>query len=483
MISISYSEKNSGKTPVLLPLFSEDLDASKRKIFRGLTRAQKRAVRSALSNDIRPQSGLLSVFSGDAPVFIQIIGKQKESQRREVREFAEKVFGFSKHYTFEDIIVVSGSLNKSLFTAFQEGVLIGSYDFIQYKGKKKDDEKKKEKVLKKVTFSSSHSKKESEDILQKTEGIQLTKDLINMPPSDANPTYVVELAQKIAQSSSKVSSKIFGEKELQKMNCGGILGVGRGSRHESRLIVLEYKNGNKNEQPIALVGKGVTFDTGGNNTKGNHMRWMKQDLGGAATVLGAFSALVLSGVKKNVCAVVPTVENVVDKDAYFPDDILTMYNGMTVEVHNTDAEGRLILADALSYADEHLKPRAMVDLATLTGACFYAVGDDFIAGLSNDKKLFSALKNSSDQVDEPLWELPLHKRYAKRYLKSSTADIVNCGDGPRAGTIEGGLFLQNFVNEKTPWCHLDIASTAFDEKAGLATGRGVRLLIDFVKQF
>jgi leucyl aminopeptidase len=442
MISISYSEKNSGKIPVLVPLYTEDLDPQKRKILRGLTRAQKRAVRSALVKGLRPESGCMTVFSGDAPVFIYVIGKQKESQRREIRESGEKIFTFSKQYCVEKIIIAPGSLNKSLFSVFQEGVVLGSYDFTEYKGTKKNDEKKKEKFLTNVVFFASSSKKVSDEIIHKSQGVQITKDLINMPPSDANPTYVVELAQKIARTNSKITSKIFGKKELEKMNCGGILGVGRGSRHESRLIVLEYKNGKSSEKPIILVGKGVTFDTGGNNIKGNHMRWMKQDLGGAATVLGAFSAIVQLDIKKNVCAVVPTVENVVDKDSYFPDDILTMYNGMTVEVHNTDAEGRLILADALSYADDKLKPRAMVDLATLTGACFYAVGDDFIAGLSTDKKLFSALEQSSKEVDEPLWELPLHKRYAKTYLKSSTADIVNCGDGPRAGTIEGGFFCK-----------------------------------------
>jgi len=483
MISISFSEKTDLKTPVLVPLYSDNLDVKKRKIFRGLTRAQKRAVRSALVNGIAPESGIMPIFSGDAPVFLQVMGKQKDLQRREIRESGEKVFQFSKSYSLENIIITPGSLDKTLFNAFQEGVLLGSYDFTQYKGKKNEEKEKKKKELKKAIFFSPGEKKEAEILTQKAEGVMLTKDLINMPPSDANPTYIAKTAEKIAKLQKKVSCKIFGEKELTKMNCGGILGVGRGSRHESKLIVLEYKNGKKSEKPIALIGKGVTFDTGGNNIKGNHMRWMKQDLGGAATVLGAFTTIASLGIKKNVFAIIPTVENVVDKDSYFPDDILTMYNGMTVEVHNTDAEGRLILADALAYTDEKLKPRVMVDLATLTGACSYAVGDDFVAGLSNEKKLFSALKKSSEEVDEPLWELPLHKRYAKRYLQSATADIVNCGDGPRAGTIEGGLFLQNFINEETPWCHLDIASVAFDEKSGLATGRGVRTLVDFVENF
>ncbi len=480
MLSLSYSEKLDQKTPILVPVYTEDLNPKKRRILRGLTRAQKRAVRSALSAGTFAKSGTFPIFSGDAVVFLHILGKQNETKTREVRESGEKVSSNAHSYGLESLSIAPGSLNKDLFFSFQEGVIFGSYAFEQYKGEEKG---KKEKKLKKVRFVSSGNKKDIETLTHTFDGIQITKDLINTPPSDANPTYVAKLSEKLAKRAKGVSVKILGKKDLLKLHCGGILGVGRGSQHESRLILLEYKGGKRGENPIALVGKGVTFDTGGNNIKGRHMRWMKQDLGGAATVLGAFFAIARLGIKKNVLAAIPTVENVVDKHSYFPDDILTMHNGMTVEVDNTDAEGRLILADALSYVDTNMKPQAIVDLATLTGACTYAVGDDFTAGLSNDKKLFSKLKKASENVDEPLWELPLHSRYTKKYLKSATADITNCGGGARAGTIEGGLFLQHFVDKNTPWCHLDIASVAFDENAGLATGRDVRLLIDFVKNF
>lgn len=482
MITFSYASKAKSTIPVFLPLFTEHAIAKKRETLQGLTRAQKRAVRLALTTENIPENGILPVFSGDAPVFVFFVGKKETITKREAREAGEKAAPLAKKYKIDTFQGACGSFKKELCQAFCEGIIFGSYEFTEYKGTRSKEDLKKTR-LKKVIFLKEKNKEEEKYIAAAHTGISLTKDIINTPPTEANPTYMAKIAQEIAKENEKVSVKIFGEKELAKMNCGGILGVGRGSRHESRLIVLEYKGGKTSEKPIALVGKGVTFDTGGNNIKGRHMRWMKQDLGGSASVLGAFVALVHLGVKKNITAIIPTVENMVDKDSYFPDDILTMYNGITVEIHNTDAEGRLILADALAYADDKIKPQAMVDLATLTGACAYAVGNDFTAGLANNDKLFTALEKASKTTDEPLWRLPLHARYREKYLKSATADIVNCGDGARAGTIEGGLFLQEFVKKDTPWCHLDIASVAFDEGKGLATGRDVRMLIEFVKKY
>ncbi|QQS59034.1 leucyl aminopeptidase family protein [Candidatus Peregrinibacteria bacterium] len=483
MISFSFSQTQNGETPVFVPLFLEDLDPKRRKVFRSLTRAQKRALRSVLLRGFFPKAGVHPIFSGDAPVYLFLLGNRKESERREIFEAGQTVFSSATGFELEKIIVVPGSLNEKEFSAFQEGVLLGSYEFLDFKGKKKGgEEKKEEKKLTKVVFSARENKKISQYVRVVAEGVRLTKNIINTPPSVANPDFMEEEVQKIAKGIQNVRVSVLSRKKLEELGCGGIVNVGRGSRFAPRLLVLEYSGGAKKEQPIALVGKGVTFDTGGNNIKGRYMRWMKQDLGGAATVLGAFFAIASLELKKNVLAVLPVVENTVSRDAYLPDDVLHMYNGMTVEVDNTDAEGRLILADALAYAEEKYKPRAIVDLATLTGACVYAVGTDFTAALTNDKKLFDALKKSAENTDEPMWELPLHQRY-KKALKSEIADIVNCSDGLKPGTIEGGLFLQHFVSEKTPWCHLDIASVAFDEKKGLATGRNVRLLVDFVKQF
>ncbi|MBI5755203.1 hypothetical protein HZA41_03230, partial [Candidatus Peregrinibacteria bacterium] len=280
----------------------------------------------------------------------------------------------------------------------------------------------------------------------------------------------------------KFSLKVFGKKELLKMKCGGILAVSRASAEEPLMIVMEY-HGDGKEAPIALVGKGVTYDCGGLSLKiGQSLRFMKQDLGGAATLLGALLTASLLGFKKNVVAVLPIVENLINEKSYKVDDVISMHNGKTVEVTNTDAEGRLILADALSYADTTWKPRALIDIATLTGGAFMAVGDDLTAIMSNNPALCSFFKTTALSVDEPVWELPLHKPYLKHF-ESKVADIVNSSLKMKARTIEGGLFLQHFVHEKTPWCHLDIASVAFDEIQGLATGRNVRMLVKFLEKF
>lgn len=482
MIPFTCSQKLSKKTPLLLPLYYEDADIKKRRVLEGLTRAQKRAIRSYFKNDQIPKSGFFPIASGDAIVFLMLLGKKEESSRRDVREAAEGVFAQTKKFEIEELAILSGSLKKELFTAFQEGILLGSYEFLEYMGKKKDEKKKKdeEKKLKKVQFFIKSNKKDAERIAAIAEGVKWTKDTINTPPSDCRPSYLVNVAKTFAKELPKVTATILGKKELEKLGCGGILGVARGGKEDPQMIILEYKAGAAKEQPIIYVGKGVTYDTGGYNIKGRYMRWMKHDLGGAATALGGFYAIAKTGVKKNVTVVIPAVENMVSENAYFPDDVLTMYNGMTVEVHNTDAEGRLILADALAYADEQLNPKMMVDMATLTGACAYAVGDDFTALLGN-KKIIKSLYKSAENTDELVWELPLHDRYAKK-LKSSIADIVNCSDGLKPGTIEGGLFLKNFVKKETPWVHMDIASVAFDDTKGLATGKNIRLLLDFTER-
>ncbi len=482
MLSLSYLKKENSKLPILTPIFADDIDAQRRKIFRGLSRAQKRAVRSVISKHPIAKSGIVPVYSGDGVVLLQILEKNAKVTTREAREAGEKVFSLANNFKITSLIVAPGSLDKNRFAAFEEGVALGSYEFLEFKGKKKPDAEPETK-LSEVHIFVEGAKKNLDSVSVTSTGIKLAKDIINTPPSEATPEYMTKMAEEVAAEISSVTVKTLLEKDLEKLGCGGILGVGRGSKYESRLIILEYTGGKKSEQPLVLVGKGVTFDTGGNNIKtGGHMRWMKQDLGGAATMLGAFYIAAKSGVAKNITLLIPSVENMVSRDAYFPDDILRMYNGMTVEVHNTDAEGRLILADALAYAEDKIKPRAMVDAATLTGACAYAVGNDFAAGLTNNQRLFDSLKRASEAVDEPLWQLPLHQRY-NEMLKSKTADIVNCSSGLKPGTIEGALFLQNFVHEKTPWCHLDIASVTFDEKVGLATGRTVRTIAKFLETY
>ncbi len=487
IFSLSIPSSPSSKTPILFPFFEEETQNKGRKAFIPLSRAQKRAVRNVFQEKSIPQSGVIPAFSGDAPVLIFFLGKRKGFDERSAREAGEKVFSIAKQYRFEEIAVAPGgiSTSESFWDAFCEGVIFGTYDFKSYKGKKYQESQKESggKELQKITFLRAENAQKQSELQFLFQSLSLTKDLINTPPSIANPSFFEQKALEEMKGKKGVKIEILSVESLKKLSAGGILGVGQASDEKPRFIVLEFLNGKKEEKPIAMIGKGITYDTGGLSLKpSNSMVGMKQDLSGAATVLGAFLAIVLLKVPKNVIAVLPIAENLLSRDSYKPDDVLTMMNGKTVEVTNTDAEGRLILADALTYAEQTYQPRAMIDLATLTGACAYAVGDDFTAGLSTDEKLFSALKKASEKTGEPLWELPLHARYEKA-LESPIADLVNSAKKLKPGTIEGGLFLKNFVTDKTPWCHLDIASVAFDDGTQMATGRNVRMLVDFCKNF
>ena len=250
---------------------------------------------------------------------------------------------------------------------------------------------------------------------------------------------------------------------------------------------MKYKGTSAKKDWIALVGKGITFDTGGINLKpSGHIETMRTDMAGAAACIYTMKAIAQMKLPVNVVAVIPLAENMISHTAYKPGDVFTAYNGKTVEIGNTDAEGRLILADALSFTEKTFKPKAMIDIATLTGACIVSFGEIVAAFLTNDEKLSSALIKASEITGERIWRLPLYKEYNED-IKSEIADIINVPAQRTAGTIIGATFLKNFV-EKTPWVHIDIAGTAwYSKKRGYnpknATGFGVRLLYEFVKNF
>ncbi len=481
MLTLSFSPKvDPKKQNILIPLFFDTAKKLDPKVLKRLSNSQKEIILEILKAGNFPEKGIFPVMCEESTVYFYFLGTKKDYSSHEAREAGENVFSLANTYRLKELAIFPGELEKECVSAFQEGVVLGAYEFEEWKGVKYQEKTKKKTKLSHVQFVQSENAEYKKRLEIIFEAVKYAKDIINTPSQEATPGYLAKLAEKFAKSLKKVSVKIFGEKDLKKLGCEGILSVGKGSEEESKLIILAYSAGGK-EAPIALVGKGVTFDTGGLSIKpARYMATMKQDLGGAATVLGAFYAIASSGVKKNVLAVIPTVENAVSACSYKPDDVLKMYNGVTVEVTNTDAEGRLILADALAYTEKKLSPRAMIDLATLTGACAYAVGNDFTAALTNNRKLITALKKAADETDELVWELPLHKRYIKQ-MKSPVADIVNSADKLKPGTIEGALFLSHFVAEKTPWCHLDIASVAFDDAKGMATGQNVRLLLELVK--
>lgn len=305
---------------------------------------------------------------------------------------------------------------------------------------------------------------------------------VDLPPSDLTPPQLAFKAEEIAQKTG-LGITVFSEEQVRKMGMGGLAGVSRGSDLDCHLVVMEYKTKKKGAQTLAFVGKGITFDSGGLSLKpAGSMETMKDDMSGAAAVIVAMEALAELKPDVNVIGITALAENLPSGNALMPGDIVRLYNGKTAEIKNTDAEGRLILADALSYAVKHYKPDAIVDLATLTGACPIALGPFFSAVMSQHDELLDAIHEASELSGDRVWELPLDDDF-KPSIKSTVADIANISERKYgAGTICAAFFLQHFVGS-TPWAHLDIAGTAYDVpdlpyyRPG-ATGAGVRLLIE-----
>ena len=316
------------------------------------------------------------------------------------------------------------------------------------------------------------------------EGIELTRELVSEPPNVIYPASFVERVRKAAEGTG-LEVTVLGEAEMAKLGMGSLLGVGQGSVRESQLLALVWNGGSEGDAPIAFVGKGVTFDTGGISIKpGPGMEDMKWDMGGAGAVAGAMIAIARRKAKANVVGVMGLVENMPDGGAIRPGDILTSMSGQTIEVLNTDAEGRLVLADALTWVQRTHKPARIVDFATLTGAMIIALGNEFGGLFSNDDALAEGLTKAGTATGEKLWRFPLARAYDKM-IDSPIADMKNIG-GKGAGSITAAQFLQRFVENGTPWAHCDIAGMVWADKPGRtwgkgATGYGVRLMDQLVR--
>ena len=317
-----------------------------------------------------------------------------------------------------------------------------------------------------------------------TEAVVFARDAANMPPNECTPAKLGTIARTIGR---RVTCKIMKKSELARRGFGGISAVSAASYNEPRLVVMEYKGASSSKKPILLVGKAVTFDTGGISLKpGERMDEMKFDKCGGCAVLGIMKAVSLLGVHDNVVGIVPAVENMLGGGAYRPGDIVKLYNKKTAEILNTDAEGRLILADALAYGETRYKPRAIIDMATLTGACIVALGASTAGLISTSDKLVNSLERASAKTAERIWRLPINDDYMKM-INSKIADMKNMGIGRTAGAITAAAFLRNAVAD-TPWAHIDIAGPAWVQTGtvarsynpGGATGFGVRLVTNYI---
>lgn len=355
------------------------------------------------------------------------------------------------------------------------------YRFDEYKSEKDAAPSVKELIIhvdnEKDQKKCQHALKQAAAI---AEGVTFAKNLGNTPSNICTPTYLAKQAQLLAKRYKHLSVKVLEEKDMKKMGMGAILGVTKGSAEPAKLIVLEYRGGAKHKAPIALVGKGITFDTGGNSLKpADSMVGMKYDMCGAATVLGTLNACAELALPLNVVGIIPAVENMPGGNAYKPEDILTSMAGKTIEVISTDAEGRLVLADALTYS-RRFKPDVVIDIATLTGAVVIALGFHATGLLSNNQKLADDLLKAGEESNDRAWQLPLWDVYQEQ-IKSPFADIANTG-GRSAGAITAACFLSHFTKD-LKWAHLDVAGTAammMGTAERRATGRPVPLLMQYL---
>ena len=360
-------------------------------------------------------------------------------------------------------------------------VLAADHASYRYTATFKPRDKSAQPELATLAFAGeSNSQDRLDQAVAIAEGVRFARELANLPPNICNPAYIADQAKAFADGQDdKVSCNVLDHVEMEKLGFGSLLAVARGSVNKPKLVVLEYKGGNDGDKPYAFVGKGVTFDSGGISLKpGAGMEEMKFDMGGAAGVIGGFIAAVKMKLKLNLVCVVPSVENMPDGDSYRPSDVVTSLSGLTIEVLNTDAEGRLILCDALTYTAQTFQPHTIIDAATLTGACVIALGKHATGLMSKHDDLAAELLAAGDETLDRAWRLPLWDDYQAQ-LDSGFADVANIG-GKSAGAITAACFLSRFT-EGQRWAHLDIAGTAWDEgRKGLATGRPVPLLAQWL---
>tara|TARA_B100000900_G_scaffold412430_1_gene434192 strand:+ start:587 stop:1996 length:1410 start_codon:yes stop_codon:yes gene_type:complete len=407
-------------------------------------------------------------------IFIQVLSDSKESARKAANTLHNSVVDNK----ISEVSVINAMANKAVAFAFTEGLALSNYQFLKYFSDKK------EYSLKTINICTGMEDADAEELQAIIDGTFIARDLVNEPLSYLS---AIQYSQDIESYGKKFgfSVEVFHKKKIEALKMGGLLAVNQGSIDPPTFSIMEWKpEVATNKKPIILVGKGIVYDTGGLSLKPtpNSMDLMKSDMGGSAAVVGVMAAIAKAKLKIHVIGLVPATDNRPSGNAYAPGDVITMHDGTSVEVLNTDAEGRLILADALSYAKKY-DPELVIDLATLTGAAARAIGKQGIVAMGNDENTMTALKTSGEEVQERLAEFPFWDEYAED-LKSNIADLKNLG-GPEAGAITAGKFLEHFTDY--PYTHLDIAGPAFmlapfNYRGKGGTGVGVRLLFNFMKK-
>ncbi len=413
------------------------------------------------------------------------INCRKLTLSSDYENIGSKLFDYLNNSKIENSYIDIGKvdINNIQLEKILHGVKLKSYSFDIYKSNNKKNKTINLNIVGTQINKSIILRKKLNALLQ---GVFFARDLVSEPPNVLTTDKYVKRLLSLKRIGIKI--KVYDERKMKKMGMHSLLGVGKGSLCGSYLVTMEWNGGKKNQNPLAFVGKGVCFDTGGISLKpARFMEEMKYDMAGSAVVSGLIKSLALRKAKINAVGVVGLVENMPGGNAQKPGNIVKSYSGKTIEILNTDAEGRLVLADALSFAEKKFKPNLIIDLATLTGAIIISLGEEYAGLFSNNDELAKNIFESSKKVDEKVWRLPLHKNYDK-LINSKIADVQNINYSGGAGSITAAQFLQRFIMNKTPWAHLDIAGMAFSKKAanlnpGGATGFGVRLLNNLIKEY
>jgi len=409
---------------------------------------------------------------------IYLLSLKKNSKISDLESLGAKFLDLIAYDKQNNYLINSDLINNKIenfLGYFLHGLKLKSYNFNKYKSKKD----KKIIVINVIGNKNKVSLKSQLRFNAIEKGTFFARDLVSEPGNVLHPDEYAKRINSLKKLGLKIN--IYDQKKLKKLGMNSLLGVGQGSIRGSYLVTMEWNGTKNNSNPLAFVGKGVCFDTGGYSLKpAKFMEDMTYDMAGSATVVGLMINLALRKAKVNAVGVVGLVENMVSGNAQRPGDIVKSYSGKTIEILNTDAEGRLVLADALTFTEKKFKPKFIVDLATLTGAIIVSLGSEYAGLFSNDDKLSNQLLDAGEKVDEKLWRMPLHKNFDK-LINSKNADMQNINYVGGAGSTTAAQFLQRFILNKTPWAHLDIAGMAFSKYGGAlnsggATGYGVRLL-------
>lgn len=410
------------------------------------------------------------------------LGKKDELTLTSLRIQIRKALCSAYLSKIKNIEIIPYDAQEASINAIIEGILIGTYAWKKYRSRPKNDDSVEDKNI----FIAAVKKDSFERTITICEGMRLTRNLINDNADVVHSEYIEKTVRSLLKGRKEVKLELLGRKEMDKKGLGFHLAVNQGSQYEPKLIIVKYTGNPKSQDYTALVGKGMTFDTGGLNLKPtNGIETMRTDMSGAAAVIGTLKNTLALKLKKNIIFALAVAENAIDALAFKPGDVIRGYAGKTAEIGNTDAEGRLVLADAISYLVKNYKPARIIDIATLTGACVVALGHDYTGLVTTDDELSRQLVHSSKETDDRIWRLPIYPEL-KDSVKSPIADIKNIGS-PRgaAGALTAAEFLRQFT-EGTKWAHLDIAGTAYVDGCGRwyygqgATGVGVRLLTHFI---